>query len=68
MIPMASTPKYIRLAGSPSLPIMPTPKLSQTKMSAAAIATPAAKWIHRVVHWVSSIGGNAVQQCAFVPY
>jgi hypothetical protein len=35
MIPTASTPKYIRLAGSPSLPIRPTPRLSQTRMHAA---------------------------------
>ncbi|MBW4542666.1 MAG: hypothetical protein KME43_26590 [Myxacorys chilensis ATA2-1-KO14] len=42
MIPTASTPRYIRLAGSPSLPMMPTPRLSQTRMNAAAIATPTA--------------------------
>jgi hypothetical protein len=33
MIPTASTPKYIRLAGSPALPMVPAPRPSQTRMN-----------------------------------
>jgi len=42
MSPTASTPKYIPLAGSPSLPMMPTPRLNQARRIAAASAMLAA--------------------------
>jgi hypothetical protein len=42
MIPTASTPKYIRLAGSLSAPMMPTLRLSQTRINTAASARPMA--------------------------
>ena len=42
MIATASTPPFIKLAGSSSLPFRPTARLIQTRMKAAATVTPAA--------------------------
>lgn len=38
MTPMASTPKYIKLAGLPSFPIMPTAPFTHTRRNAVAYA------------------------------